>query len=76
MPTIFSRIISGELPGRFVYEDDEVVAFKRDGGWGCVTNFGPAAVRLPAGTVLLTSSALDEDGYLPADTTAWIQLRP
>jgi diadenosine tetraphosphate (Ap4A) HIT family hydrolase len=27
MPTIFSRIISGELPGRFVYEDDEVVAF-------------------------------------------------
>jgi len=27
MPTIFSRIINGELPGRFVYEDDEVVAF-------------------------------------------------
>jgi len=60
----------------FAVDDDEVVAFKRDGGWGCVTNFGPAAVRLPAGTVLLTSSALDEDGYLPADTTAWIQLRP
>ena len=60
----------------FAVDDDEVVAFKRDGGWGCVTNFGPAAVRLPAGIVLLTSSALDEDGYLPADTTAWIQLRP
>ena len=27
MPTIFTRIINGELPGRFVYEDDEVVAF-------------------------------------------------
>ncbi len=27
MPTIFTRIINGEIPGRFVYEDDEVVAF-------------------------------------------------
>ena len=27
MATIFTRIINGELPGRFVYEDDEFVAF-------------------------------------------------
>ena len=27
MPTVFTRIINRELPGRFVYEDDEVVAF-------------------------------------------------
>jgi histidine triad (HIT) family protein len=27
MPTIFSRIIAGELPGRFVWRDDQVVAF-------------------------------------------------
>jgi histidine triad (HIT) family protein len=27
MPTIFSRIINGELPGRFVWRDDRVVAF-------------------------------------------------
>ena len=27
MPSIFSRIIAGELPGRFVWKDDEVVAF-------------------------------------------------
>lgn len=27
MPTIFSRIISGELPGRFVWRDERVVAF-------------------------------------------------
>ncbi|MGO9507906.1 MAG: HIT family protein [Mycobacterium sp.] len=27
MPSIFSRIINRELPGRFVYEDDDVVAF-------------------------------------------------
>ncbi|WP_399886922.1 HIT family protein [Streptomyces sp. BBFR51] len=27
MATLFSRIISGELPGRFVWQDSEVVAF-------------------------------------------------
>jgi diadenosine tetraphosphate (Ap4A) HIT family hydrolase len=27
MPSVFSRIIDGELPARFVWRDDEVVAF-------------------------------------------------
>lgn len=27
MPTLFSRIIAGELPGRFVWRDDRCVAF-------------------------------------------------
>lgn len=27
MATIFTKIINGEIPGRFVYEDDEIVAF-------------------------------------------------
>jgi diadenosine tetraphosphate (Ap4A) HIT family hydrolase len=27
MPTLFTRIINGELPGRFVYTDEQVVAF-------------------------------------------------
>ncbi|HEV7526635.1 MAG TPA: HIT family protein [Acidimicrobiia bacterium] len=27
MPSIFSRIIAGELPGTFVWKDDQVVAF-------------------------------------------------
>jgi histidine triad (HIT) family protein len=27
MPTIFTRIIHGELPGRFVWKDDRAVAF-------------------------------------------------
>ena len=27
MPTLFSRIINGDLPGRFVWSDDRVVAF-------------------------------------------------
>jgi diadenosine tetraphosphate (Ap4A) HIT family hydrolase len=27
MATVFTHIINGDLPGRFVYEDDEIVAF-------------------------------------------------
>jgi histidine triad (HIT) family protein len=27
MPSVFSKIIAGELPGRFVYSDENVVAF-------------------------------------------------
>src|SRR3712207_8991121 len=27
MATVFTKIINREIPGRFVYEDDEVVAF-------------------------------------------------
>jgi diadenosine tetraphosphate (Ap4A) HIT family hydrolase len=27
VPSIFTKIINGELPGRFVYRDEEVVAF-------------------------------------------------
>lgn len=27
MPSVFTMIINGDLPGRFVYQDDEVVAF-------------------------------------------------
>ena len=28
MPTLFERIISGEIPGEFVHRDDQVVAFR------------------------------------------------
>lgn len=27
MPSVFTRIVEGELPGRFVWRDDDVVAF-------------------------------------------------
>jgi len=27
VPSIFSRIIAGELPGKFVWKDDRAVAF-------------------------------------------------
>ncbi|WOP19983.1 HIT family protein [Raineyella sp. LH-20] len=36
MATVFTRIINGDLPGRFVYRDDTVVAFLSAGpvAWG------------------------------------------
>jgi alpha-glucosidase len=49
----------------------QVLHFRRPGGWQCVTNFGPRAVPLPHGTVVLASSP-PQEGLLPADTTAWI----
>ncbi len=50
-----------------------VIAYRRDNGWACVTNFGAAPVELPAGRVLLTSSPL-ADGRLAQDSSAWIML--
>ena len=49
----------------------QVLHFGRPGGWRSVTNFGPRAVPLPPGTVVLASAPL-EAGLLPADTTAWV----
>jgi alpha-glucosidase len=49
----------------------QVLHFRRPGGWRSVTNFGPGAVPLPDGTVVVASSPL-RDGLLPADTTAWL----
>ncbi|MCC9177609.1 glycoside hydrolase family 13 protein [Arthrobacter sp. zg-Y750] len=48
-----------------------VLHFTRPGGWQSITNFGTAAVALPAGTVLHTSAPL-EGGLLPPDTTVWL----
>jgi len=49
----------------------QVLHFGRPGGWRSVTNFGPRAVPLPPGTVIVASAPL-ETGLLPAETTAWI----
>ncbi len=50
----------------------EVLHFSRPGGWQSVTNFGDTAVELPAGTVLVSSSPL-EDGKLGANSTVWLR---
>ena len=51
------------------------IAYKRANGWASITNFGADPAALPAGKVLWTSGSLTEDGLLPQDTSAWIQLR-
>ncbi|QPZ37931.1 glycoside hydrolase family 13 protein [Paramicrobacterium chengjingii] len=49
-----------------------VLHFRRANGWEVVTNFGPEAIPLPAGEVLVSSGLLD-DGTLPGETTVWLR---
>lgn len=60
MTTIFSRIIAGELPGRFVWRDDEVVAF---------LSINP----LSQGHVLVVPVA-EVDHWLDLDPVLWLRL--
>ncbi|MFC4627627.1 alpha-amylase family glycosyl hydrolase [Promicromonospora alba] len=55
------------VPGRA-----DVLHFTRPNGWHVVTNFGPDAVPLPDGEVLLASEPLP-GGLLPGSTTAWVR---
>ena len=50
---------------------EKVLTFSRPNGWVCITNFSGNPVKIPAGEVLVTSSALVE-GKLPSDCTAWV----
>ena len=51
---------------------DDVLAFRRPGGWLTATVFGTEAFPLPAGEVLVAGSPI-EDGLLAGETTAWIR---
>jgi len=53
---------------------DDVIAFTRSDRFACVVNFGDSPIELPAGEVLITSGPI-EDGALPGDTAAWIDVR-
>jgi alpha-glucosidase len=61
--------------GTFAWLDSEpgVLAFSREPGLHVITNISDKAIPI-TGAVLLSSSPLDEDGLLPPDTTAWLQL--
>lgn len=53
----------------------DVLAFRRDSGIACFTNFGSTPVQLPPGRVLLSSATTVEpaaDVSLPPDTTVWM----
>ena len=52
-------------------DDDEVLRFRRPGGWEVVSNFGKAPVALPEGEVLLASGAVSDS--LPGETTVWLR---
>ena len=58
MTTIFSRIIDGELPGRFVWRDERVVAFL------------PIATLAPGPTLVVPIEPVDHWLDLPDDLNA------
>ncbi len=58
MPTIFSRIIDGELPGRFVWKDDRAVAFLS------------IAPMTPGHTLVVPRAEIDHWIDMDADLTA------
>ena len=49
---------------------EEVLAFRRGSGVVCVVNFGPDAIDLPDGEVLVATT--DVSAGLPTDATAWV----
>jgi alpha-glucosidase len=58
---------------------ESVLAFRNGSGDGertvlVITNFGPDAIDLPEGDVIITSGPLTDDGKIPADTTVWIRI--
>jgi alpha-glucosidase len=50
---------------------DDVLHFRRPGGWEVVTNFGGEPYPLERDDAAIASRALDDPGLLPADTTVW-----
>ncbi|WP_432572076.1 glycoside hydrolase family 13 protein [Kineococcus sp. SYSU DK005] len=52
-----------------------VAAFRRPGGWTCLTNFGTGPVALPAGRVVLSSGPIGET-LVPGETTVWLEDEP
>jgi alpha-glucosidase len=54
---------------------DDVLWFRRPGGWEVVTNFGSEPFALDDSNAVLASSAT-EPGVLPGATTVWLHRRP
>ena len=57
MPSVFTRIIDGELPGRFIWRDDTVVAF---------LSIGPLS---PGHTLVVPR--VEVDHWLDLDAATW-----
>ncbi|MBB1515036.1 glycoside hydrolase family 13 protein [Tessaracoccus sp. MC1679] len=50
---------------------DEVLRFRRSGGWEVVSNFGKDPVQLPEGEILVASGPWGDE--LPGETTVWLR---
>jgi alpha-glucosidase len=61
---------------RWLESADDVLAFARDDGFICVTNFSCVPIDLPADCALLLASAELTAGLLPSDATAWLRSEP
>lgn len=66
------RMLQGEERIEWIDLGEEVVAFKRPGGWVSVTNFGTEPLPLPDGHVLLRTDARAGREPLAGDSTAWL----
>jgi len=53
---------------------DQVIAFRRGDRFACLVNFSASPLALPAGATVLLASNPPVDGWLPSDTTAWLDL--
>ncbi|GAA1954518.1 glycoside hydrolase family 13 protein [Microbacterium deminutum] len=54
---------------------DDVLRFRRPGGWDVLTAFGPEPFAFEVRDEVFASSPLEADGLLPGATTAWIHPR-
>jgi alpha-glucosidase len=63
---------SGDGDLRWLEPADSVLAFERGDRFVCLVNFGPEAVQLPFGAIVLLASDDLEGGALPQDTTVWL----
>ena len=53
-------------------DNNELLHFKRPGGWEVLMNFGEKAVEVPKGELLVSSEEI-KDGKVPQDVTVWVK---
>ncbi len=68
-----AREMLGENALNWQQAGDDVLAFTRPGGFGCVVNLSTASVPLPPHQGLLLTSGPLDGGLLPPDTAAWLR---
>ena len=61
---------------RWIEAPAGALAFAREPGFACITNFWSAPLAPPTGAdVLIASGPLQDDGRVPADTAVWFAVR-